>query len=76
MPNYSQSFPSEQQKLKDWLYFATDENWEEILANDTLFCFRSLDPRCTQKIKKEDWKIPCSVPDSWACSVGVYDGIL
>lgn len=40
MPNYTQSFPSEQQKLKEWQYFAKcmqDDNWEEILANDTLF---------------------------------------
>lgn len=44
MPNYTQSFPSEQQKLEEWQYFATDENWEEILSNDTLFGIKSLGP--------------------------------
>lgn len=57
MPNYPQSFPSEQQKLVEWQYFATDENWEEILVNGALFVsgLLVLSSHCTQlEIKKED----------------------
>lgn len=48
MANYTQSFPSEQQKLKEWQYFATDENWVEVLANDYFVSgLLILSPCCT-----------------------------
>jgi len=43
MSNYTQSFPSDKQKLKEQQCFETGENREEILANDRPLCFRSLD---------------------------------